>query len=208
MSLWSIYGSCSSGSCFWPFLQLIWPQVYLGRDFWSSVHSQDLQKVSAASKIKSSKHSHLYILGNKGMPEAGHSRHNILGLLFLLYNSLSAQTWLIKSSAPEKTHIFTSWFLSCVQSHTFRRLSLGEWPQRESVSLLLNSKREEEKLHKTYRIKGNLHRMPLKQVKGNEILWSCSHKPTLSLKTCRYSWLPGFLSLLASFVTTAPSELL
>lgn len=165
-------------------------------------------KVSAASKIKSSKHSQLYILGDKGMPEAGHSRRNVLGLLYLLYNSLSTQTWLIKPSAPERKNIVTSYFLSCVQSHTFRRLSLGEWPPQESVSLLLKSKRGEEKSHKTYWNKGKLHRMPLKQGKGSEVLRPCSHKPIFSLKTCRYSWLPGFLSLLASFVTTAPSELL
>lgn len=68
------------------------------------------------------------------------SDKNILDLSFLLYNSSPSET-LIKSNATEK--IFTSYFLSCVQLHTFRRLSLGEWPQRESASLLLNSKGKE-----------------------------------------------------------------
>lgn len=51
--------------------------------------------------------------------------------------------WNIDKVKCNRKKIFTSYFLSCVQLHTFRRLSLGEWPQRESASLLLNSKGKE-----------------------------------------------------------------
>lgn len=105
--------------------------------------------------------------------------------------------------------IFTSYFLSCVQSHTFRRLSLGEWPQQESASLLLDSKREKQS-HKTCESKGNF----------TECLWSkrrgmrrfCGHvarsllflKRRVNIHSC-----PAFHPYwLICCHTTAPSELL
>lgn len=95
----------------------------------------------------------------KGMLEEGHSRQKYVGFI-LSIAQFSSRSDIDKVKCTRKS-IFTSYFLSCVQSHTFRRLSLGEWPQRESASLLLNSKREKQS-HKTYESKGNF----------TECLWS------------------------------------
>lgn len=79
-------------------------------------------------------------LVEKEMPEAGQSRQMYVG--FTLSNiQFSSKSDIDKVKCTRKS-IFTSYFLSCVQSHTFRRLSLGEWPQQESANLLLNSKRK------------------------------------------------------------------
>lgn len=161
-------------------------------------------KVSGASKIKRSKSWPFIGLGKKGHAEGEHSRQKHVGFI-LSIAQFSFKSDIDKVKCTRKS-IFTSYFLSCVQSHTFRRLSLGEWPQRESASLLLNSKREKQS-HKTYESKGNFP----------ECLWSkwkgmgrfCSHVATSLLFLWRHvntQSCPACHSLVALLVTAAPSE--
>lgn len=109
-------------------------------------------KVCGASKTKGSQADILQLQGNQSMAEAGHSRQKCVGFILSIVQ-FASKSDIDKVKCTRKS-IFTSYFLSCVQSHTFRRLSLGEWPQRESASLLLNSKREKQS-YKTYESKGN-----------------------------------------------------
>lgn len=128
-------------------------------------------KVSEASKIKRSWP--FRGLGEKKvMLEAGHSRQKYVGFI-LSIAQFSSRSDIDKVKRTRKS-IFTSYFLSCVQSHTFRRLSLGEWPQRESASLLLNSKREKQS-HKTYESKGNFTECLWSKWKGTRV---CGHVAT------------------------------
>lgn len=147
------------GSHFQPSFQLIWPHVHLGETSLAFCPYSRSAKVSGAPKIKRSKNWPFMGLVEKEMPEAGQSRQMYVG--FTLSNiQFSSKSDIDKVKCTRKS-IFTSYFLSCVQSHTFRRLSLGEWPQQESANLLLNSKREKQS-HKAYESKRNF----------TECLWS------------------------------------
>lgn len=116
-----------------------------------------------------------------------HLRQNILNLSFLLCN-FSPSEILIKSNATEKK-IFTSYFLSCVQLHTFRRLSLGEWPQRESASLLLNSKGKEYFIRPVNQ--GKLLELLCSKQKGMQFCIHVALVFVFSLKPCKGPKLPA-----------------
>lgn len=105
----------------------------------------------------------------------------------------------------QQKKIFTSYFLSCVQLHTFRRLSLGEWPQRESASLLLNSKGKKI-FYETCEPK-ETSRTPLQQAKGNAIMHLCSTSLYIFPKTMQRFKAPRAFFLILLFTIT-PSELL
>ena len=139
-------------SQFQPSFQLTWPHVHLGEISLAFCPYSRSAKVSGAPKIKRSKNWPFMGLVEKDMPEEGQSRQMYIG--FTLSNRQSSCKSDIDKVKCTRKSIFTSYFLSCVQSHTFRRLSLGEWPQRGSANLLLNSKREKQS-HKTYESKGN-----------------------------------------------------
>lgn len=147
------YLSGQSMDMFMAIFQLIWPHVHLGRDRWPSTHTQDLQKCLEPQRCREVKADLSLVQKNKSMPEAGHSRQKYAGFILSIVQ-FSSKSDIDKVKCTRKS-IFTSYFLSCVQSHTFRRLSLGEWPRRESASLLLNSKREKQS-YKTYASKGNI----------------------------------------------------
>lgn len=127
------------------------------------------------------------------------------GLFFLLYNSPPSQT-LIKSSAPEKAYLPHIFFP--VYSHIhFVDSPLGNGPSgnQQAYSWIAKEK--------------SSHIRPMNQKETSQIAFEArerdweilrprSHRPAFSLKTCKYSELPCSPSLLAVFVTTAPSELL
>ena len=140
MKLISLCISCTIyRSHFQPSFQLTWPLVHLGERSMAFCPYSRCAKVSGAPKRKRSKNWPFMGLVEKEMPEAGQSRQTYVG--FTLSNiQFSSKSDIDKVKCTRKS-IFTSCFLSCVQSHTFRRLSLGEWPQQESANLLLNSKR-------------------------------------------------------------------
>lgn len=162
-------------------------------------------KVSGALKIKRSKSWPFISREKKGMPEVGHSRQKYVGfILSIVQFSSKSDTDKVKCT---RKSIFTSYFLSWVQSHTFRRLSLGEWPQRESASLLLKKKEISSHIRPVNQKETSQIAFEARERDG-EILRPRSHRPAFSLKTCKYSELPCSPSLFAVFVTTAPSELL
>lgn len=96
--------------------------------------------------------------------------------------------WNIDKAKCNRKKIFTSYFLSCVQLHTFRRLYLGEWPQRESASLLLNSKGKEYFIRPVNQRK--LLELLCSKQKGMQFCILVALVFALSLKPCKGPKLP------------------
>lgn len=148
VKLMSLCISCTIyGSHFWPFFFSVNMATFpLGKRSLAFCPYLRSAKVSGASKIKRSKNWPFTGLGEKGHARSRAIRTKYVGFI-LSHVQFSSKSDIDKVKCTRKS-IFTSYFPSCVQSHTFRRLSLGEWPQREPACLLLNSKREKQS-HKT-----------------------------------------------------------